>query len=324
MSEPVLVVGGAGYIGSHVARALAEAGHEVAVLDDFSTGHRDATQGHAVVECALEDEAALDAAFARLRPQAVVHLAGRIEVGESVRDPGLYFASIAANSNRLLDAACRHGTRRFVFSSTAAVYAPGDAPLPENAPLGPASPYGQAKAMVEAMLPHFARAHGLAWVALRYFNAAGAHPDGSLGERHDPETHLIPLALRAAQGRTGGLTLNGDDWPTRDGTCVRDFIHVCDLADAHRLALDYLVHGGESRALNLGTGHGHTVREVLDAVARVTGLPVPVTVGPRRAGDSPVLVADPAAARELLGWRPRFADLDTIVAHARAFERGRA
>jgi UDP-glucose 4-epimerase len=324
MSGAVLVVGGAGYVGSHVARALAESGREVAILDDFSTGHRDATGELAVVECALEDAAGLEAAFSRLRPQEVVHLAGRIEVGASVRDPAGYFASVAANSARLLGVACRHGTRRFVFSSTAAVYAPAAEALREDSPLGPANPYGEAKAMVERMLPHFARSHGLDWVALRYFNAAGAHPDGTLGERHDPETHLIPLALRAARGALPSLTVFGDDWPTRDGTCVRDFVHVCDLADAHRLALDHLARGGASRALNLGSGTGHTVRDVIAAVERATGLAVPAETGPRRPGDPPVLVANASAAREALGWRPRFADLDTIVAHAWAFERGRA
>jgi UDP-glucose-4-epimerase GalE len=316
----VLVVGGAGYIGSHVARAISEHGGTPVVLDDFSTGHREAVRRLRVVECALEDTRALDAALAELRPRAILHLAGRIRVEESVLDPARYFASIAGNTLRLLDAACRHGVKHFVYSSSAAVYRAGGNALKESAPIGPANPYGEAKAMVEAMLPHFARAYGLGWVALRYFNAAGAHPDGTIGEWHEPETHLIPLALRAASGRLAKLHLYGTDWSTPDGTCVRDYVHVCDLADGHRRALDYLAGGGESRALNLGSGHGHSVREAIAAVERVTGGKIAVEESPRRAGDQRVLVADASAAREALDWRPRYADLDTIVAHAWRWE----
>lgn len=319
-SDGVLVVGGAGYIGSHMVRALAEAGRGACVLDDLSTGHRDAV-GVALVEAGLEDAAAVSRAVAASSAGAAMHFASFIQVGESVAAPAKYYANNVANTVSLLNALCEAGVRRFIFSSSAAVYGePERSPLPESHPTRPVNPYGRTKLMVEQMLPDYGRAYGLEWVALRYFNAAGAHPDATLGERHDPETHLIPLALRAASGRLPALTVFGTDYPTPDGTCIRDYVHVMDLAQAHLLALEHLERGGESRAFNLGNGGGFSVKQVIDSVERVTGRKVPVEYGPRRAGDPAALVADASAAKSVLGWRPRFADLDTIVAHAWTWE----
>lgn len=253
---------------------------------------------------------------------AAMHFASYIDAGESVAIPAKYYRNNVANTIAMLNTLCEHGIKRFIFSSSAAVYGePERSPIPESHPTRPLNPYGRTKLMVEQMLPDYERAYGLKWVALRYFNAAGAHPDGSIGERHEPETHLVPLALRAANGRLGRLTVHGTDYPTPDGTCIRDYVHVCDLADAHLRALEYLEQGGESRAFNLGNGGGFSVRRVIDSVERVTGRKVPVEYGPRRPGDPAVLVADATAAREILGWRPRYADLDTIVEHAWAWER---
>jgi len=316
-----LVVGGAGYIGSHMVRALADAGCRSVVLDNFSTGHRDAVTGE-VVEGAMQDAAAVERAVRAIGATSAMHFASFIRVDESVADPQKYFANNVGNTERLLDRLVEMGVRQIVFSSSAAVYGePRSTLLDESHPMRPVNPYGESKLQVERMLARFERERGLRWVALRYFNAAGAHPDGTLGERHDPETHLIPLALQAANGRRGHLTVYGTDYPTPDGTCVRDYVHVCDLADAHLLALDYLARGGECRAFNLGNAGGFSVREVTASVERVTGQPVPVSFGPRRPGDPAVLVADASQARRLLGWNPRFPGLDTIVAHAWGWER---
>jgi UDP-glucose 4-epimerase len=320
-AEPILVVGGAGYIGSHMAKRLATGGIPGCTLDDLSTGFRDAVTGP-FVECAMQDTAAVAAAVRETGAKAAMLFAGFIQVAESVKDPAKYRQNNVANTGMLLETLCNEGLQYLVFSSTAAVYGePRQTPIPETHPLEPVNPYGQTKLEVEQMLAQYERSHGLRWAALRYFNAAGAHPDGDIGERHDPETHLIPLALRAASGRLPTLTMYGTDYPTPDGTCVRDYVHVCDIVEAHMLALDYLRAGGASRAFNLGNGKGFSVKQVLDAVGRVTGLPVPVQVGPRRAGDPAALVADSALAKEALGWKPAFGDLDTIVAHAWAWER---
>lgn len=321
MAEAVLVVGGAGYIGSHMARRLETAGIACCTLDDLSTGFRDAVQGP-FVEGAMQDAAAVERAAQQSSASAAMHFAGFIQVAESVADPDKYHRNNVENTARLLDALCAQGVKHLVFSSSAAVYGePRQVPIPESHELAPANPYGLSKLLVERMLPEYERSHGLRWVALRYFNAAGAHPDGGIGERHDPETHLVPLALRASSGRIPRLTVYGTDYPTPDGTCVRDYVHVCDIVEAHVLALDYLRAGGMSGAFNLGNGKGFSVKQVLDAVERVTGAKVPVAHGARRAGDPAVLVADATLARQVLGWAPRYGDLDTIVAHAWAWER---
>jgi len=320
----LLVTGGAGYIGSHALRALRRAGHTAVVVDDLRAGSAPERVGDApLVKVDAGDPAGLADVMRRYGPfDGALHFAGSISVPESVARPLLYYRNNTAASAVLLDACVRHGLRAFVFSSTAAVYgAPETQPIPEGAPLDPQNPYGASKAMVERQLADAATAHGLAWAALRYFNASGADPAGGIGECHDPETHLIPLALEAAAGLRPALQLFGTDYATRDGTCVRDYIHVTDLAEAHVLAVESLLAGGSSDAWNLGTGRGSTNREVLAAVERVTGRRVPVREAPRRPGDPPVLVADPSRFRRALGWAPRHSDLDTIVRTAWAWLR---
>jgi len=313
----VLVTGGAGYIGSHTAKALAKAGHEVVVLDNFSAGHRWAVKWGPCVEGDLSDPAVAKAALKAYGIDAVMHFAASIQVGESVRDPKKYFWNNVVNTLRLLDAMIEAGVAHIVFSSSAAVYGnPEKVPIPEEHPTRPVSPYGDTKLMMERALEHYGAAYGVRWMALRYFNAAGADPEGELGEEHDPETHLIPLVIRAALGRSLHVEVFGTDYPTPDGTAIRDYIHVADLAGAHVKALEYLARGGESRALNLGTGQGHTVRQVIAAVAKLRGGAVPTRDAPRRAGDPPALVADPTKATELLNWKPRCSDLATIVESA--------
>ena len=313
----VLVTGGAGYIGSHTAKALAQAGHEVVVLDNFSGGHRWAVKWGPCVEGDLGDVALVTQALKTYGIDAVLHFAASIQVGESVRDPKKYFWNNVVNTLRLLDAMLAAGVPHIVFSSSAAVYGnPERVPIPEAHPTRPVNPYGDTKLMMERALQWYGAAYGIRWVALRYFNAAGADPDGDLGEEHDPESHLIPLVIRAALGRTPYVEVFGTDYATPDGTAIRDYIHIEDLADAHVKALQYLARGGESRALNLGTGKGHTVREAVAAVSKVLGTPVPVRDAPRRAGDPPALVADPAQAMSLLGWKPRYAGLSEIVESA--------
>ena len=320
----ILVAGGAGYIGSHMTKLLLEAGYATTVLDNLSNGHRDAVRGGDFVRGDLDDAALLERVFAAGRFDAVMHFASCIQVGESVTDPAKYYRNNVANTTNLLDAMMRHGVSRLIFSSTAAVFGePREPRLTEDSPTAPASPYGRSKLMVEQILADYDRAYGLRHSALRYFNAAGADPDGTLGERHEPETHLIPLALQAAVGRRGALQVFGDDYDTPDGTCVRDYVHVADLCRAHLLALERLADGGASRAYNLGNGDGYSVREVLETVREVTGRPVPLRSAPRREGDPARLVADAARARRELGWRPEFAALDAIVGHAWNWERRR-
>ncbi len=313
----VLVTGGAGYIGSHTAKALARAGHEPVVFDNFSGGHRWAVKWGPWVEADLAGRAALQSALKEHRIEAVMHFAASIQVGESVRNPRQYFWNNVVNTLTLLDAMADAGIRDIVFSSSAAVYGhPEKVPLSESHPTRPVSPYGESKLMMERALYWYGSAYRLRWAALRYFNAAGADPDGELGEAHAPETHLIPLAISAALGRNPRLEIFGTDYPTPDGTALRDYIHIVDLAEAHVRALEFLRSGGESGALNLGTGQGHSVREVIAAVARVSNAPVPTLDSARRAGDPPVLVADPQRAAQLLGWKPRFPGLDAIVGSA--------
>lgn len=314
----ILVTGGAGYIGSHTAKRLVEDGLDPVVLDDFRSGHRWAAQWGELVEGDVANRDLLNRVFAGKKPAAVIHFAGEIQVGESVRDPRKYFQANCVNTLALLDAMREAEVNTIVFSSSAAVYgAPEVVPIPEDHRLRPVSPYGESKLFVERVLDWYGRAYGLRWAALRYFNACGADPSGALGEAHHPETHLIPLAIAAALGTRPPLEIFGSDYPTPDGTAVRDYIHVSDLAQAHLLALRHLLDGGESCAMNLGTGQGHSVREVISAVNQVAGdKEVPVRDSPRRAGDPPSLVADPSLARRVLGWEPRHSTLEEIVASA--------
>ncbi|HEY1955863.1 MAG TPA: UDP-glucose 4-epimerase GalE [Polyangiaceae bacterium] len=307
-----MVTGGAGYIGSHMSALLVERGHEVVVVDDLSGGHRDAVAPSArFVQAKTSDPAMADACAGA---DAVIHFAGRIQVGESVIDPRKYWNDNLVESLAALDAATRANVGAFVFSSTAAVYGnPDSAPIVEDHPTRPINPYGETKLAFEHALAGYGRAYGTRWAALRYFNAAGAF--GGLRERHAPESHLIPLAIAAAKGEGPPLRLFGTDWPTPDGTCIRDYVHVRDLALAHLAAIDHLRAGKESGAFNVGSGTGATVREVLAAVGRAAGKPVPVVDSPRRAGDPAVLVASVEKAKRVLGWSPALG-LDAIVQSA--------
>ena len=314
---PILVTGGAGYVGAHACKALAARGYRPIVFDNLVYGHEAAVKWGPLEVGDIADRARLDAVIAEHQPQAVMHFAAFTYVGESVADPGKYYRNNVAGTLSLLEAMRDHRIGRLVFSSTAATYGMPDAvPIPETAPKAPINPYGQSKWTAEQMIADFAAAHGLRSVALRYFNAAGADPDGEIGECHDPESHLIPLAMQAVTGDGPPLTLFGDDYPTPDGTCIRDYIHVADLADAHVRALERLDRRDGADAFNLGTGSGASVRQVLDAVERVAGKPVPHSIGPRRAGDPAELVSDPKKAMHELGWTPAMSDLDTIVATA--------
>ncbi|QXH44471.1 UDP-glucose 4-epimerase GalE [Pseudomonas xanthosomatis] len=312
-----LVVGGAGYIGSHMVKHLHDSGHEVVVVDTAPA----LLPGIHWAELDIADGHKLDALFARHRFDAVFHFASFIQVGESVSDPARYYQNNVASTLTLLQAMLRAGVRRLVFSSTAAVYGdPHYTPIDEAHPKAPINPYGRSKWMVEQVLQDYDRAYSLKSVCLRYFNAAGADPGGQLGECHEPETHLIPLILQAASGRRAAITVFGRDYATDDGTCIRDYVHVCDLASAHALAVDYLVRGGDSAVFNLGNGLGFSVQQVIDAACRVTGRLIEVREAPRRAGDPPSLVADAGKAREVLGWAPRYAALEEIVGHAWQWE----
>jgi UDP-arabinose 4-epimerase len=321
-SETVLVTGGAGYVGAHACKALAGQGFKPVVLDNLVYGHEAAVRWGPFERGDTSDRARLDELFERYKPAAVMHFAAYAYVGESVADPGKYYRNNVAGTLTLIEAMRDHGLRKLVFSSTCATYGiPDQVPIPETTPQRPINPYGTSKLMVEMMLEDFDAAHGISSIALRYFNAAGADTDCEIGELHDPETHLIPLAMDAAAGRGPLLTVFGDDYDTPDGTCIRDYVHVGDLADAHVLALRSLDGGGRSDAYNLGTGTGASVREVLETIERVTGQPVPHGIGPRRPGDPARLVSDPRRAMDELGWRPRLSDLDTIAATAWAWHR---
>ena len=310
----VLVVGGAGYIGSHAARVLRRHGHEVVIYDNLSTGHALLAQEFDLVQGDIVDSARLSAAMRHV--DAVMHFAAHASVGESVENPRKYFRNNVEGGLTLLNTCLDCGVRRFIFSSTCAVYGvPSNVPISEDNPRQPVNPYGVSKLFFERALEDYDRAYGLRFASLRYFNAAGADESGEIGELHDPETHLIPSALLAVKGKRAELELFGTDYPTPDGTCIRDYIHVNDLAEAHVLALKYLADGGDSIALNLGTGHGYSVKEVLDKVEEVTGREVSKRVAPRRAGDPPALVADPRRAELLLGWKAT-RSLDRIVSTA--------
>lgn len=313
----ILICGGAGYIGSHMAHWLSEHGHAVTVLDNLSTGHRDAVRWGEFVEADLLDPASLDRAFQGRRFDAVMHFCARSLVGESVTQPNAYYANNVTGTLNLLDAMRRHGVDRIVFSSTAAVFGnPVSERIDENHPKHPINPYGASKLMAERILSDAATAYGLRSVALRYFNAAGALPDHGIGEAHACETHLIPNVLRAALGNGPALKVFGDDYPTVDGTCVRDYVHVQDLVQAHALALAHMESNEGAHAFNLGNGRGFSVREVIDCARAISGHAIPYEVAPRREGDPATLVASSQKARELLGWQPRWTELAPIVESA--------
>lgn len=312
-----LIIGGAGYIGSHFAKCLAQAGQVPVVLDNLCSGRSDAVKYGPLVIGDARDSNLLRDVFRAHRVDAVVHFASHSHVAESIADPAQYYANNVAASLCLLDEMRNANIRRFVFSSSASVYgAPLSVPLSEAHPLQPISPYGRTKLFVEQILEDYARAYGLGYASLRYFNAAGADPHGELGERHEPETHLIPIVLQVASRRRGAVTVYGTDYETRDGTCERDYVHVWDLAEAHRAALDYLGGGGESGVFNLGSGAGHTVLEVVEAARRTTEKAVAVEYSTRRAGDPARLIADPGKARKAFGWKAELSDLDTLLRHA--------
>jgi UDP-glucose-4-epimerase GalE len=312
-AKRVLVTGGAGYIGSHAAKALKQAGCEVVVFDNLVAGHRGAVQYGPFVEGDITDLAAVRRALQEHAIGAVMHFAAFLDVGESVREPAKYYRNNVTGALTVLEAMALEEVKLFVFSSTCATYGePIETPISETHPQNPINSYGESKLAVERALPHFERAYGIHSAALRYFNAAGADPDGEIGEDHSPEIHLIPRAIEAATGGRG-LQVFGDDYPTPDGTCLRDYIHVSDLADAHVKALQAIADTGTSRIYNLGTGHPHSVREVIDTVERVTGRRVPWTLAPRREGDPAVLYAAAGKAQSELRWKPRLPDLESIV-----------
>lgn len=317
----VVVAGGAGYIGSHMVRMLRESGWHPVVIDNLATGYADAVAGATFRQGDIGDRALVAGVLDEFRPRCVMHFAASSLVGESAREPARYWHNNVVQTLALLDTMLAHGVRQFIFSSSAAVYGnPRQSPMAEDHPRQPINPYGKTKLAVELALEDYGAAHGLRWTSLRYFNAAGAHPDGTLGERHDPETHLVPLVLQAASGRRPRVARFGSAHATPDGSCVRDYVHVQDLCEAHLLALRRLEAGGEPAAYNLGTGRGHSVNEVIESARRVTGRRIEVADEPARAGDPPVLVADAARARRELGWSPRHTALDTIVAHAWQWE----
>jgi UDP-arabinose 4-epimerase len=318
--KAVLVTGGAGYIGSHACKALGQAGYLPVTYDNLVYGHEWAVRWGPLEQGDILDRTRLDEVMNRYNPKAVMHFAAFAYVGESVADPGKYYRNNVMGSLTLLEAMRDHGSRRFVFSSTCATYGiPDSLPILENAPQNPINPYGASKLFVERMLKDFETTHGISSIALRYFNAAGADPDNEIGESHDPETHLIPLVLDAASGRRPDVTIFGTDYPTPDGTCIRDYIHVSDLADAHVKALQALEGGSPPSAYNLGNGRGFSVREVIDAAERVTGLKVPAPIGERRPGDPARLISDASKARRELGWEPKIAELDQIISTAWAW-----
>lgn len=313
----VLVTGGAGYIGSHACKALAQAGYTPICYDNLVYGHRWAVRWGPLEIGDIADRQRLDAVIEQYRPEAVMHFAAYAYVGESVQDPGKYYRNNVAGTLTLLEALRDHGIDKMIFSSTCATYGiPEQIPITEDHPQRPINPYGASKLMIERMLRDFEIAHGLRWIALRYFNAAGADSDAEIGEVHDPETHLIPLALQTPLGQRAALQVYGDDYATPDGSCIRDYIHVADLASAHVKSLEYLRAGGQSEVFNLGNGQGFSVFEVIEQARQITGRSFPVEVVERRAGDPPVLYASADRARNRLGWQPRYPELARMIEHA--------
>lgn len=314
----ILVLGGAGYIGSHTVYELIDAGRDVVVADNLLTGFRAAVHPNArFYQLDIRDRSALDELFTKEKIEGVIHFAASSQVGESMSDPLKYYDNNLHGTMVLLQAMVAHGVDKIVFSSTAATYGePERVPILETDRTDPTNCYGETKLAMEHMMRWVSRAHGLKYVALRYFNACGAHPSGAIGEAHNPETHLIPLILQVPNGQREKISIFGDDYPTKDGTCIRDYIHVSDLAQAHILALDHLLQGGESDVFNLGNGVGFTVKEVIDVARAVTGHPIPAETCPRRAGDPAQLIASSKKAVEQLGWKPKYNDLNTIIASA--------
>jgi UDP-glucose 4-epimerase len=321
MENPtILVTGGAGYIGSHAVLALRDAGYEVVILDNLVYGHRELVEKVLKVELIqgdTGDRALLDQLFKTREFAAVMHFAAYAYVGESVSQPAKYYRNNVVGTLTLLEAMCEAGIKNFVFSSTCATYGvPQQIPISENQPQQPINPYGMSKLMVEKILSDFEHAYGLRSVRFRYFNAAGADPQGRLGEDHEPETHIIPLVLLTAMGKRESISVFGTDYDTPDGTCIRDYIHVTDLAQAHILGLEHLLKAGSSEVFNLGNGQGFSIQQVIEAARVVTGRPIPVTLADRRPGDPPILVGSGEKAKRLLGWQPQYADLETILEHA--------
>jgi UDP-glucose-4-epimerase GalE len=314
MTRHVLVTGGAGYIGSHTCKALAKAGFLPVTLDNLIYGHEWAVKWGPLVKGNIQDKTVLDDLFVTFHPVAVLHFAAYAYVGESITHPGKYYDNNVVGTLALLEAMHKHGCRQLVFSSTCATYGvPEMLPITEETPQKPINPYGKSKWMIEQILEDFQRAYGLEYIALRYFNAAGADPENEIGEDHDPEPHLLPLIIKSALDQKSHVEIYGTDYPTPDGTAIRDYIHVADLAEAHVFALDYLLNGGTSVALNLGTGMGYSVREMIQAVEKVGGVTVAAKEMPRRPGDPPSLVAEPSKAKKLLGWQARFPNVHDAV-----------
>ncbi len=310
----VLITGGAGYIGSHVVKALGEKGYEVLTIDNLSKGHEEAVLYGEVKRIDLSDRESIRDVLRAFKPEAVMHFAAFIEVRESVLYPLKYYKNNTVNSLILLEEMIYAGINRFIFSSTAAVYGnPVSVPISESESIKPINPYGQSKAFVERILEDFSKSYGLRYVSLRYFNAAGAEPEGKIGESHNPETHLIPLVLKTAKGEIEHIKIFGTDYETPDGTCIRDYIHVDDLSKAHILALEYLLSGGKSNVFNCGYGHGYSVREIIDTAKKVTGVDFPVVESERRPGDPAILVADSSKLKKTLGWIPEFDDIEYII-----------
>jgi UDP-glucose 4-epimerase len=317
----ILLVGGAGYIGSHMLKMLLAEGHQVVTFDNLSSGHRDAILGGEFIQGDLADTVSLEQAFKQHQPEAVMHFASYIQVGESVKRPDIYYQNNVANTLNLLNVMLKYDVKKFIFSSTAAIFGePNAVPIDELHPKQPVNPYGKSKWIIEQVLADYDLAFGLKSICLRYFNAAGADPEGQLGERHDPETHLIPLLLQVASGRKPDIHVFGRDYDTDDGTCVRDYIHVVDLCKAHLLALQYLEKQQQSNQFNLGNGKGFSVQEVINTVQKVTGKPIHIINSARRDGDPARLIADATRAQRELGWSPNLSSLETIVQHAWRWE----
>jgi len=324
-NEKILVVGGAGYIGSHMVKDLLDTGYGVITLDDLSTGHRELVTGGEFIEGGLGDRVLLDNLFSSHTISAVMHFAAFSLVGESVENPLKYYRNNMAATAELLDSMIRHDVKRFIFSSTAGVYGePVDIPITEAHPCNPTNPYGASKIAVERMLKDCDSAYGLKYISLRYFNASGADESGNIGERHHNETHLIPLILEVATGRRENIKIFGTHYPTPDGTCIRDYIHVSDLTRAHLLALETLMSGGDSAVYNLGNNRGYSVREVIELARKVTGKPIPAIEADKRPGDPAVLIASSDKIKEALGWKPQYEDLETIIKTAWVWHRKEA
>lgn len=318
----ILVVGGAGFIGSHMVKMLLDSKYSVTTFDNLSSGHKDAVIGGDFIEGDLANTEELKKVFEGNDFDCVMHFASYIEVGESIRNPKKYYKNNVTNTLNLLNQVVESNIKYFIFSSSAAVYGiPNAVPINEEHIKNPINPYGNSKLIIENVLADFNTAYGLTFICLRYFNAAGCDPDGLLGERHDPETHLIPLVLQAASGRRKSIQVFGSDYDTKDGTCVRDYIHVCDLCNAHVKSMQYLMNGGKSQSINLGNGSGFSVKEIIETVKKITNKKFEVTYKGRRSGDPSTLVADSTKARELLNWEPAFSSLEEIISNAWNFEK---